>query len=107
MAQYVYILEPRAQDEYEQATKWYQKRSQKAAVNFVNNIDFALDFICLQPSQQKNIFSNFYEIIIKNYPYSIIYTIEDSIHTIVVFSIHHHKRNPKKKYSNSDDNKVV
>ncbi len=49
MAQYVYILEPRAQDEYEQAIKWYQKRSQKAAVNFVNNTDFAFDFICLQP----------------------------------------------------------
>lgn len=100
MTQFAYILVPRAQDEYEQAIKWYQKRSQKAAVNFVNNTDFALDFICLQPYQQKNIFSNFYELIIKNYPYSIIYTIEESIHTIVVFSIYHHKRNPKKKYSN-------
>ncbi len=95
---YQYILEPRAQAEYENAIEWYTERSEQATLKFIESIDSTLNLICKQPHQSRNIYKNFHETSTKKYPFTIIYTVEEKIKTVVIFSIYHHKRSPKKKY---------
>lgn len=95
---YRYILLEKAQADYETSLKWYVVRSQQAAENFVKAVDDGLQLICNNPSRWRNTYKKFYEINLKKYPFSIVYTIEEE-QLIVVTSIYHHKRNPRKKYS--------
>ncbi len=95
---YQYILEPRTQLEYEKSVEWYTKRSEGATLNFIASTDNTINLICKHPYQFKKNYKNFYETLINKYPFTIIYTIEEQIKTIVIFSIYHHKRNPTKKF---------
>jgi len=95
---YEYILHPLAQQEYEHSINWYSKRSFKAAANFVTNMESAISAIRLNPHQFRNEYKNFREIGIKKYPFSIIYSIDESIKSVLIMSVFHHKKNPKKKY---------
>ena len=69
---YQYILEPRAQSEYEESTEWYTERSEMATLNFIASIDNTIKLICKQPYQPKNSYKNFHETSIKKYPFTII-----------------------------------
>lgn len=98
MTRYEYIVEPKAQNEYDESILWYLERSLLATENFISTVDDAFLQICEFPYRWKNLYKNFYEYGLKKYPFHIIYTIDDEMKTIVIFSIYHQKRNPKKKY---------
>ena len=85
-------------EEYEEAIKWYQGKSVPAAEKFVKSIDEKLDRISDNPQQYKNLFKKYYEASTKKYPYNIVYVIEEKLQKVVIVSIYHHKRSPKKKY---------
>jgi toxin ParE1/3/4 len=93
-----YRLHPSAQDDYESSVSWYLKRSLKAATNFVNDIDRALAHICSDPKQNRNEYKNYYELSIHKYPFTIIYTVEEDLQTVIIVAIYHHKRKPGNKY---------
>ena len=95
---YSYILLETAQHEYETSLIWYAERSEQAAENYVFAIDNAIDLIVRFPTRWRNKFKNFYELGVKKYPYSIIYTIDAEKEIVVIYAVFHHKRNPKKKY---------
>jgi len=93
-----YILHKAAQQDYEEAVQWYMERSEQAASGFVSVIDSALQLVCNFPDRWRNEYKHFYELGVKKYPYTIIYSIEKAKQLIIVSAIYHHKRNPKKKY---------
>lgn len=95
---YQYTLESRAQEEYEKSLDWYAERSEQAAINFIKIIDTLLDSICKHPYKYKKSYKNYYEANARKYPFSVIYSIEEVTTSIIILSIFHHKRNPKKKY---------
>ena len=95
---YNYIIEPRAQKEYEDSVDWYITQSEKATINFIQSVQNSLDLICKQPYQYRKSYKTFHEIILKKYPFSIIYAIEEELKMVVVFSIYHQKRNPQNKF---------
>ena len=95
---YRHIIDRKAQEDYEDALKWYMERSETAAANFVKAIDDTLAVICNSPSRWRNTFKNFYELSAKKYPYTIIYSIEENQGLVFVSAIFHHKKNPRKKY---------
>ena len=96
---YSYIYEPRALREYEEAILWYLERSKPAAKNFERAITEKMHAVCMHPKRYRNTKKYFRETFLKKYPYSIIYFIDDETTTVVVTSIFHSSRNPKKKYS--------
>ena len=95
---YSYSFVDIAQEEYEDAINWYADRSLVAAGGFVDAVDHALTLICDSPSRWRNVYKDYYELALKKYPYSIVYNINDTINLVVVNSIYHHSRNPKRKY---------
>jgi len=95
---YNYILLSAAQEEYESSISWYLERSVVVAEQFIDAVDHTLSLICEHPYRWRNEYANFYEITIRKYPYSIIYTINDTKGLILVAAIHHHNRNPNRKY---------
>ena len=96
---YKYSFFAQAQKDYEESLKWYLKRSEQAAVGFIDAVDFALQQICIHPLRYRNTYKHYYEIGLKKYPFVIIYSIEREEKLIVIWKIFHYKRNPKKKFS--------
>ena len=94
-----YVLLEAAQEEYESSLRWYVVRSEQSAENFIRAIDVTLKSICDYPTRWRNKYKNFYELGVKKYPFTIIYTIDKQNKLIIVHSIFHHKRNPLKKYN--------
>jgi plasmid stabilization system protein ParE len=87
-----------ATEEYTDAIKWYEQRSLATAEGFINAVNEKLDIISSYPRQYKNLFRNYHEVSTNKYPFTIVYFIEDEPKIVVIISIYHHKRNPKKKY---------
>jgi plasmid stabilization system protein ParE len=95
---YNHIFEPKAQKEYEDSIEWYSARSLVAAVKFIDSVDELIALICYKPNQFKKPYKNYHEAITETYPFSIIYCIEEKIKTIVIISVYHNKRSPKRKF---------
>ena len=95
---YRFIIHPDAQQEYEQSIEWYWFRSPQATENFITTIASTIDNICSNPQRFQNTFNDYYELGVKKFPFSIIYTIDDINKLVEITSIFHHSRNPKKKY---------
>ena len=95
---YSYIISRIAANEYEDSFDWYEKRSTLASDAFIDSVQNAIEAICQNPYRYRNTYRNLREITLKKYPYNLIYYIDEERKLIIVFSIYHHKRNPKNKY---------
>lgn len=84
--------------EYEAASVWYKERSIQAAENFDAAVNKKLNVIIESPIRQRKTYREFREIKVDKYPFNIIYLVDEIQKLVIIFSIHHHKRNPKKKY---------
>jgi plasmid stabilization system protein ParE len=93
-----HTLLPKAQEEYEAAFTWYSERSEKATLNFVARVEEAIRLICEQPYQFKSLYKDFHEINTKNYPFTLVYTIDEKTKMVIIYSVHQNNRNPKKKF---------
>jgi len=89
---------PVAANEYEAAYSWYIERSIKAADNFVLAVDEAIIAVCANPHRYKKSHNDLREIVLKKYPFYLIYLIDERKKTIIITSIYHNKRDPDKKY---------
>jgi plasmid stabilization system protein ParE len=93
-----YKLHPAAQEDYEASASWYLKRSLKAATNFVKAVDKSLKLICDDPKRYRNEYRNYFEFNVQKYPFTIVYTIEESLQKIIIIAVYHQKRQPENKY---------
>ncbi len=96
---YTYTYEADAQLEYEEAALWYIENSIQAGKNFEIEVNEKLQEICLNPRLYRNTKKHFREALLKKYPFSIIYFIDEQNHVIVITSVFHNSRNPRKKYN--------
>lgn len=93
------VYEPAAFVEYKEAIAWYKGHSETAAKNFVIAVKTRLQEICEHPTRYRNLYKNFREASLSKFPYSIVFFVDDLNKIVVVSSVYHHKRNPKKKYN--------
>ena len=93
-----YLLHPLAQQEYEASLKWYLERSNRAAENFSLAVEYAFNLICEHPLRWRNEYTNYYELGLKKYPFTIIYTIEENKKLVLIIAVYHQKRKPGRKY---------
>jgi plasmid stabilization system protein ParE len=95
---YKYIFDPAAIDELEESLIWYGERSIKLADDFNEAVKNKIDDICRSPRQYRSSYKKYRETSLNKFPFSIVYLVNEEQGTIVITSIYHHKRNPKRKY---------
>ena len=95
---YKYIFAPLALQEYAEAIKWYEARSEKAAEQFIADAEGRIELICADPYRYRQTHKLFREISLNKFPYYVVYYIDETNKVVILFSLYHHKRNPKKKY---------
>jgi plasmid stabilization system protein ParE len=74
------------------------ERSEAAAKNLITEFKSRIEAICDNPLRYRNTYKNFRETSLKKYPYYIVYFVDESTNTVIITSLYHQKRNPKKKY---------
>ncbi len=92
----------RASKEYIESVLWYKERGFDTAENFVRVIDETINKIAENPLQSRNTYKCFYERKTMNFPFSIVYFIDEDEKRIVIISIFHFKRNPRKNFTDND-----
>ncbi|QBN19717.1 type II toxin-antitoxin system RelE/ParE family toxin [Flavobacterium nackdongense] len=93
---YKIIVSPRAQNEIVKAIDFYALHSFDAPNNFILQLQKGYRILAINPFfrvQYKNVRS----LNLKNFPYSLYYTIDENQNTVRVLSCFHNKRNPKKR----------
>lgn len=93
---YKVVYTPNALSEFEESISWYSERSITVAEKFMIEVGVGINKVRNHPYRFKNIYKNFFEIKVRKFPFDIIYIIEKE--RIVIISIYHQKRNPKRKY---------
>jgi toxin ParE1/3/4 len=95
---YRILFRKRATKEYLQSIAWYKERSDKAAKGFVLAMNAVLDKLETEPGNFRNTYKHFKEVAVKRYPFFVVYFIDTQNEAVVITSVYHFKRNPKKKY---------
>lgn len=96
---YQITFRERASREYLDSLLWYQVRSTDAAEHFIKGIDETLESIAANPKRFRNTYKDFYEASVKRFPFSIVYFIDEAEKRIVIISIFHFRRSPRKKFT--------
>ncbi len=65
---------------------------------FLKSVKQNIDLILNNPNTFKTTYKNFKEIYLKEFPFVIVYFIDETNAKIVIISVFHCSRNPKKKF---------
>jgi plasmid stabilization system protein ParE len=84
---------PRAAHELEVAVDWYEEQYPGLGIEFLDSVDAALALILDNPSIYPRTHEYFRRCLIKRFPFSIHFTIEDDV--IVLHSLFDNRRDPK------------
>jgi plasmid stabilization system protein ParE len=95
---YNYSFQSKAQAEYEASLQWYLEHSEQAANFFITSVEKAIQLVCINPQQYKKVRKKYFQISLKKYPFCIVYEIDDASKSILILSVFHQKRNPKRKF---------
>ncbi|MDQ6757157.1 MAG: type II toxin-antitoxin system RelE/ParE family toxin [Bacteroidota bacterium] len=95
---YRIAYQQRAIMEYEVAATWYKERIKQAAEKFETAVNEKINLLRENPKRYRKTYLEFREIQLNKYPFNVIYLIDDIKMLVIISSIYHHKRNPKKKY---------
>ena len=95
---YTIAYQTRAIKEYEEAASWYKERSVQAAENFETEVKKKINILRNEPGRFRKTYKAFHEAKLDKYPFDIIYLVDETKIVVIISSIYHKKRNPKKKY---------
>jgi len=94
---YIVKLLLEAELELTEACEWYDKRKPGLGRIFLEEFDNCVELISSNPLQFPVNFSERYRFaILKKFPYSIVYRIDDEGDCIIINSVFHQHRNPFK-----------
>ncbi len=75
------------------AVAWYQKRSRKAALDFIEELQRAADTICKAPQRWPAGPNNTRRFLLWRFPFSIIYSTKKS--TVTIWAVAHGSKRPE------------
>jgi len=97
---YQLLFRDRAVDEMQDAYNWYEEQVTGLGDKFIAVVKNNIDIILRNPKSFKTSYKNFKEVFIRKFPFIIVYYIDDSKRAVVIMSVFHSSRNPKRKYKN-------
>ena len=83
---------PAAAAEFDAATEWYRENSERAAENFVGEVDQAIARITRNPSTWGNYLSGTRRCLLQHFPYAIVYFLHEDV--IKIVAVAHGRRRP-------------
>jgi plasmid stabilization system protein ParE len=95
---YQIAYQQRAINEYEDAAAWYKERSVRAAENFETAVNEKINILRINPKQYRKTYKEFRETSLNKYPFNIVFLVDEIKMMVIISSVFHNKRNPKKKY---------
>lgn len=95
---YIIKYYPKAEIEYIEAFNWYQTQLEGLGDRFESCIEKRMIDIVNNPLIHPNKRYNCRECYIEDFPYVIIYKVYPKQETILIISVFHTSRNPKRKY---------
>jgi plasmid stabilization system protein ParE len=81
-----------AAEELAEAVDWYTERSTLAALEFLQDVEHALQLVLQRPSAWPAFEAGTRRIVMQRYPFSIIFHQESGV--VQVLAVAHHKRRP-------------
>ena len=85
----------RAKDDMEIAFTWYERQRRGLGFDFLDCVEIAVKSILENPKMYRSFCSIFRGCVIRRFPFTIFYTIEDK--EIVVHSVFDNRQDPKKR----------
>src|SRR5215470_9493362 len=82
-----------AETEVDNAVSWYLKQTDDQSLNFLNELDRAIQVVRAYPLLAAEIEPDIRRFLLHRFPYSLIYGIEEG--TIVVIAVAHDHREPR------------
>lgn len=93
---YSFLLLPKAQSEILEAWEWYEDKQPRLGDRFKNEVKRAIGFIQTEPLHYP-LKGKYREIRVDIFPYLIVFKIDDINRIIIILSVFHTSRHPKKK----------
>jgi plasmid stabilization system protein ParE len=85
-------LHPEALEEWKSAVAWYLERNETAAVNFVAEVDQAIELIAASPQRWPKGLHGTRKFVLQRFPFAVVYREKDT--GIQVLAIAHGHRRP-------------
>ncbi len=76
------------------AFEWYEKQRKGLGFDFLDCLETSLKSILKSPEMYQNVYANFRRCVVKRFPFSVFYTIEEG--EIIIHSIFDSRQDPKK-----------
>lgn len=86
------VFRPQARTELLEARAWYEERSPGLGLEFARAVDVAVERALRTPEAFRFIEADFRHVLMRRFPYSIIYYVTDT--ELVIVSCFHHRRRP-------------
>lgn len=83
----------RAKDDIDLAFAWYERQRRGLGFEFLDCVEASINNIMQFPALYEKCYANFHRCVIRRFPFSIFYTIEEN--EIVVHSVFDNRQNPK------------
>jgi plasmid stabilization system protein ParE len=98
MKEFQFIIRDKALVEIKEAYDWYELQVEGLGERFLNKLEYYFEKILENPNQFRRTYKNFKEIYIQDFPFIIIYLIDEYKSTILIIAVFHTSRNPANKY---------
>lgn len=81
-----------AEEEITEAAIFYESKSQGLGAEFLDDIQRAINRVCTHPESGQKYKNNFRRYLLRKFPFSLIYNIEQD--HILILAVTHHSRRP-------------
>ena len=95
---YTLIFNSKAENEFIAASEWYEEQAPGLGERFEREAEKQLQKIIANPFAYHFSKGNFRESSVDQFPFTIVYAVNEKAKTIYISSIFHTSRNPKGKY---------
>ena len=84
-----------AESDLDNAYIWYEIQKQKLGIDFIKRVDEGIRKIRTSPQRYHFIYKNIRRYLIKRFPFSIYYYIDEPVNEIKIIAVFHNSRNPQ------------
>ncbi len=89
---YQLAIEPEAEDDLDEAYRWYENQRAGLGHEFIAYVDAGLERICETPEQHAVVYKNVRQALIRRFPYVVCYVFEEP--WVSVIAVFHGHRDP-------------